>query len=112
MSEFRVWSRRLSKPEINQRKDRLLKGNEPGLVAYWPLNNIDGLSAPASRPGGHGAALVGGVEMRAVPAIARFMIPGEVEKEAKVHLPGGCKSVRCRGFRDGCGGVPGVATPT
>ncbi len=85
MAEFRVWSRMLSKREINQRKDRLLKGNEPGLVAYWPLNDIDGSSAPDSGPGGHGAALAGGVEMRAVPAIARFLIPGEVEKEAEVH---------------------------
>ena len=85
MSEFRVGSRRLSKREINLRKDRLLKGNEPGLVAYWPLNNIDGSSAPGSGPGGHAAALVGGVEMRAVTAIARFLIPGEVEKEAEVH---------------------------
>lgn len=35
MAEFRVWNRRLSPDEILKYKDRTLRGDEPGLAAYW-----------------------------------------------------------------------------
>jgi uncharacterized protein len=38
MTEARVWNKVLSQTEIQSHLSHRLVGNEPGLVAYWPLN--------------------------------------------------------------------------
>ncbi len=39
MRQVRVWSRALSEPELSTNAGKWLKGNEPGLLAYWPLDD-------------------------------------------------------------------------
>ena len=88
MAEFRVWSRRLSQKEILARKGRLLTGQEPGLVAYWRLGEVDGNSAPDAGPSGQAATVAGEARLVSVPAISRFLVPGELEVAAEVHYTG------------------------
>lgn len=38
MDEFRVWSRTLTKSEIDNNYDRTLSGSENGLSLYWPMD--------------------------------------------------------------------------
>jgi hypothetical protein len=41
LSHIQIWNRELSLIEINDSKFKKFTGKEPGLMAYWPLNNID-----------------------------------------------------------------------
>ncbi len=45
LREARVWNRALSASEISVNAARHLEGNEPGLVACWPLDDRTGTSA-------------------------------------------------------------------
>ena len=45
IAEARVWNKALSQTEIQSNRSRRLVGNEPGLVAYWPLNEGSGTIA-------------------------------------------------------------------
>lgn len=45
LAEVRLWSVRLSDAEIAANAIPLLTGNEPGLVAYWPLDEAAGSTA-------------------------------------------------------------------
>jgi len=82
MAELRVWNRRLSPPEIAHLKDRTLRGDEEGLLACWRLNEVDATRIPGTPSPGYAATAVGGVSVSAVPAISRFLVPGELEKTA------------------------------
>ncbi len=83
MAEFRIWNRRLPRDEIASRMDRLLTGSEPGLVAYWRFDRAEASSLPDSGPSGNAATSFGGAQIMSVPAIARFLVPGELEKVAE-----------------------------
>ena len=48
IAEARVWNKALSQAEIQSNLSRRLVGNEPGLVAYWPLNEGSGAMPAAS----------------------------------------------------------------
>ena len=43
LDEIRVWDRGRSKGQINDVKDQVLQGNETGMVAYWKINEGDGV---------------------------------------------------------------------
>lgn len=89
MAEFRVWDRRLSPPQIHNFKDRTLPPDEPGLIGYWKLGDaVDG-EVPSGLPGGYAARVVGSVSVASVPAISRFLVPGELEKEAASEYAAG-----------------------
>ena len=97
MTEVRVWNKRLTREEINARKDRLLTGPEEGLVAYWRLNEIVGGAAENSVGGGQSGAVTG-AEVMDGPAIARFLVPGELEKEAEVHYVAGTQAMAAKEY--------------
>ncbi len=42
LSEFQIWNRARTAAEIKATMSTLLRGNEPGLVAYWPLDEGSG----------------------------------------------------------------------
>ena len=42
LAEIRLWSVARPVNEINRDKNRILSGEEPGLIAYWPLNDEGG----------------------------------------------------------------------
>lgn len=75
LREVRIWNRARSAEEIRKTAFESLYGDEPGLVALWPLT--DGL---ADLAGGHHAGLVGNASLaREAPAVERFPPPLEVE---------------------------------
>jgi len=55
IADFRLWDRALSEEEINANMDRLLDGDEEGLVGYWPLNDGAGNVARDRVAGNDGA---------------------------------------------------------
>ncbi|HCV24327.1 MAG TPA: hypothetical protein DGN59_12790 [Candidatus Latescibacteria bacterium] len=79
VADLRIWNRRLKPAEIVANKDRLFLRDDPALVAYWQLNTI-AAGMTASSKGGD--ATVAGAQLASVPAISRFLVPGELEKEA------------------------------
>ena len=81
VSEFRIWNRRRSRNEILHTMQRRLTGAEPNLAAYWRFDTEADGQVPDSSPGGHPARLVAGARLVAVPAISRYLIPGEIEKD-------------------------------
>ena len=94
IAEFRVWDRRRSASEIASTMNRLLTGQEPGLVAYWRFNYAEGSNVQDSSPNGHTAALVGDARIVAVPAIARHLIPGELGKDAEELYQAGATALK------------------
>jgi tetratricopeptide (TPR) repeat protein len=103
IAEFRVWGRRRSGDEIAAQKDRLLTGREPGLVAYWHFNQSEGASAPDAGPSKHAASLVGGARIVSVPAIARFLTPGELEKAAEESYRAAADAFGGKGYEAAAG---------
>ena len=84
MAEFRVWNRRLPAQEIARIKDRTLRGDEEGLIGYWRLDDAADGEVPSAMEGGYPARLSGKVGVVTIPAITRFLVPGELAKAAQV----------------------------
>jgi tetratricopeptide (TPR) repeat protein len=97
--EFRVWDRRLTAQEIESRKNRLLTGKEPGLYAYFPLNEFQGTSLANLGTSGHAGNLVGDIKLTSVPAISRFLVPGELGKEADIHYQAAVEAFEIQDYR-------------
>jgi tetratricopeptide (TPR) repeat protein len=97
--DFRVWDRRLTAQEIDSRKNRLLTGKEPGLYAYFPLNELQGASLSNLGSSGHAGSLVGDLQLKSIPAISRFLVPGELEKEADIHHQAAVEAFKIQDFR-------------
>jgi hypothetical protein len=114
VAEFRVWSRALPREEMAARKDRLLTGREPGLAACWRFNRAQGGSVPDDGPSGKPATLAEGARIVSVPAIDRYLVPGELEKAAADVYASGMAGMRSgayitayRDFRAAFDLVPG-----
>ena len=86
ISEFRIWNRQRSRSEILRTMERRLSGTEPGLVACWRFDKAsDGESANAvsNQPS---ARLVRNARTVSVPAIAKYLVPGAIEKDVTTFL--------------------------
>ncbi len=83
IGEIRVWDRRRSRKKIKTHMDRALKGNERGLVGHWRFDQVDGDAVPDLSRSGIPLSIIGEARIVTVPAISRFLIPGELEKEAE-----------------------------
>ena len=59
LSEFRVWNIALSDEEIAVNSKTRLSGNEPGLVAYYPLNEATGTTVRDRTGNGKDGIIVG-----------------------------------------------------
>ena len=59
IAEARVWNKALSQTEIQSNLSRRLVGNEPGLVAYWPLNEGSGTIAHDKTNNAHHGTIQG-----------------------------------------------------
>lgn len=46
VDEIRLWDRALTLEEVRDRRSMLLSGSEAGLVGYWPMDVLSGLTAP------------------------------------------------------------------
>jgi cyanobactin cluster PatC/TenC/TruC protein len=69
IAEVRIWKSARSKEEIKTDMSRRLKGNEPGLVGYWPLNEGEGaIAQDKTSSGNHGT--IGGSVNWVVSALA------------------------------------------
>ena len=84
MAEFRVWNRRLSQLQIQRLKNRTLRGDEDGLVGYWQLGDAVGGEAPSGVEDGYAASVGGSASVASIPAISKFLVPGELAKTAQV----------------------------
>ena len=100
ISEFRVWSRPLSRNEITQRMNRSLTGAEEGLVGYWRFSEAEGGMMPNVVTGRSDARLVGGASLVPVPAIAPLLVPGQMEKTAAQHLEKGKSALESGSYGD------------
>ncbi|QIZ73728.1 LamG-like jellyroll fold domain-containing protein [Oxynema aestuarii] len=60
LSDFRIWNRVRTAQEIEANMNFRLAGNEPELVAYWPLNEGEGNIANDKTGHGYHGTLVGG----------------------------------------------------
>ncbi len=100
ISEFRVWSRPLSRNEITQRMNRTLTGAEEGLVGYWRFSEAEGGMVPNVVTGRSDARLVGGASLVSVPAIAPLLVPGQMEKTASQHLEKGKRAFENGSYGD------------
>ncbi len=64
LTEFRIWDQALSVEQIKQQMSRRLKGDEAGLVGYWPCHQffweesdfiqVESQTIPSSNPTDHG----------------------------------------------------------
>lgn len=59
VAEVRVWNRALPDAEIQANRYRILRGDEPGLIAYWRLNEPSGSIAYDAGPRGHNLTVSG-----------------------------------------------------
>lgn len=82
MAELRVWDLRLSQDDLAQVKGRILRRYEPGLVGYWRLDSIVDNRVPSVLEMGYPGHIGGRLMITTIPAIDRFLVPGELEKEA------------------------------
>ncbi len=62
LAEVRLWNQALTDAEIAVNATTLLSGNEPGLIAYWPLNEATGQTAHDRSAGGKAQGTLSGVE--------------------------------------------------
>ncbi len=60
LDEVRAWSKERTAAQIQSRMGNPLTGNEPGLAAYWPMDQLEGPAAE-DLAGDHYAHLHGGV---------------------------------------------------
>ena len=100
MAEFRVWSRRLSPKEIARIKDRTLRGDEEGLVGYWRLGDSADGEVPSAVSGGYAGRAVGNVGIQTIPAISRFLVPGQLEVVAQVAYEGANAAFQAGAFEE------------
>lgn len=57
IDEVRIWNVARTQQQISEWSHGLLKGNEPGLVAYWRFDEKSGAMSPDITGHGHGASL-------------------------------------------------------
>ena len=84
ISEFRIWNAQRTQSQIQRTMQRRLTGNEPNLVAYWHFDqtqNNQVLNTSGTDP----AHLIQNAHLVPVPPIARYLIPGEMEKEKETR---------------------------
>lgn len=58
IAELRIWDRGIDEQRLRERWTRRLDGGEPGLIGYWPLDDVG--SGPVDRVSGKPAEGVGG----------------------------------------------------
>ena len=59
LTEVRVWDKALTPEEIQANRSHRLTGNEPGLVAYWPLDEGSGDTVGDRSPNGNHGTIHG-----------------------------------------------------
>ncbi|MDB9324057.1 hypothetical protein PN483_16560 [Nodularia spumigena CS-591/04] len=59
LSEFRIWSGALSEDEIAVNSKTLLSGNEPGLLAYYPMSEATGVEVRDHSGNGNNGTVYG-----------------------------------------------------
>jgi hypothetical protein len=84
ISEFRIWNEQRSQTQIQRTMQRRLTGKEPNLVAYWHFDQAqdDQVSNTANT---YSAQLIQNAHLVSVTPIARYLIPGEMEKEKEIR---------------------------
>ncbi|MCA9688179.1 MAG: LamG domain-containing protein, partial [Myxococcales bacterium] len=92
IADVRLWSRVRSDAEIYTDMRRRLWGQEPGLVAYWPLDDDSGQVARDRTEHGNHGTLTGPPRWRAAIALATTGVPS-VEPPVIGALPSGQSSL-------------------
>lgn len=68
VAELRIWDLALSDAEVAVHARSATTGNEPGLTAYWPLNEATGITAYDRSCGGSAHGTMSGVAWAGCPA--------------------------------------------
>jgi len=84
ISEFRIWNEQRSQTQIQRTMQRRLTGNEPNLVAYWHFDQAQD-DHVANTTGTYPAQLIQNAHLVPVSPIARYLIPGEMDKEKEAR---------------------------
>jgi hypothetical protein len=115
LSEFRIWNQQRSQMQIQRTMERRLTGQEPGLVAYWRFDqqqNDQITDATGNQP----THLTQNARLVSVPPLARYLIPGEMEKDklarqtsAAAHFERGAYIASYRDYQAALDLVPGDA---
>jgi len=58
--EVRLWNVALSEISINSNKNKALKGDEKGLIGYWPMDQMEGDIAIDKTSNGRNGTIIGG----------------------------------------------------
>ena len=67
IADVRVWNTARTEEQVRTNKDRVLQGNEAGLVGYWRLNEGAGTTAIDSTASVNNGTYVGGVTRTSEP---------------------------------------------
>jgi len=86
ISEFRIWNRQRSRTEISRTMERRLAGTEPGLVACWRFDSASSGQVPNAVANQPAARLERNGRTVSVPAIAKYLVPGAIEKDMQSFL--------------------------
>ncbi|MGB4205302.1 MAG: LamG domain-containing protein [Bacteroidales bacterium] len=60
ISNVRLWNITLSESNIINNMDKILNGNEEGLLGYWPMNQTEGETVPDKTSNNHNGTINGG----------------------------------------------------
>lgn len=96
VDDVRVWTRVLSKNEINDYHKRILSGSEQGLLCYWPLdegiNNMpyayDVSKKNGIANGNHATVMSGAHSATMVPTSEQLALFGETNSEGGYEIRG------------------------
>ncbi len=84
IAEVRMWNRVRSQEEIQQSMHQRLRGNEAGLVGYWPLNEGTGNTAQDQTPQKNSGTIQGGTWQ---PTTLELTTPPPTEPESPKDGP-------------------------
>jgi len=62
LDEIRVWDRARNLEQINAVRNQVLKGDETGMIAYWKINEGDGLLVTDATAADHTGEILGGAQ--------------------------------------------------
>ncbi len=85
MQEVRFWNRALEAAEVERVMNTALAGDEPGLVAYWPLQDGQGGQAE-ERAGGRHGRLVDGPAWTLAQSFTGTLVGREVQPGESIAL--------------------------
>lgn len=92
LTEFRIWNKARTPEEIKATISQYLVGNEPGLIAYWPLNEGSGNIAADKTANANQGTIVGATWVQSALPVAfrktpEFLVAEKLAAEKAAAYP-------------------------